>query len=337
MGKVLGLALALLSAEAWAGAPPATTTPAATTQTTTTPATTTPATTMPAAEAHEAARKLSAQAVKLYDLGEFALSLELFEKADALYPSPSYRVYMARAYAKLGKVRKSVATYDEAIHMTRPPSAPAGFVEAQQAAAEERAETAKRLAVLRIDVTGARAEDVTLTVDGETVSAASRLRVELDPGRHQIAATSPQTAARSQSVELKEGASSTVSLALEPRDGSVPPFRPLAITAAALSGAGLVVAVASGVVLAEKHNAILQECPNRVCSPAGRALIQSVSPINDVNLAGIVVAAASGTAAAVFLTLHLRGPKSATATATTTAIVPAPLPGGGGLWVTRSF
>jgi hypothetical protein len=296
---------------AWAQAPPSTTAQVA-------------------GGARETARGLTAQAVKLYDAGEFALALELFEKADTLYPTPQYRVYAARAYAKLGKLRRAVAKYDEATQVPLPPDAPPSFVEAQKTAADERAETAKRIPILRIDVTGAPAADVTLTVDGEPVSPAGRLRLELDPGRHRIAATAPQTHGSSQTVDLREGASSSVLVTLKP----VAParhWRILAITTGAVGGAGLIAAIASGVVLAEKRSAILDDCPNNLCTPTGRALINSVAPIEHVNLAGWILAAAGGAAAGTFLYLDLRASKPAT------AIVPAPLPGGVGVWVTRRF
>lgn len=310
-GAVLGLLAALLPAAARAQAPPG-------------------STAQVTVSARETARGLTAQAVKLYDAGQFALALELFEKADTLYPTPQYRVYAARASAKLGKLRKAVAKYDEATKMPLPPDAPPSFAEAQKTATDERAEIAKRLSILRIDVTGAPAADVTLTVDGEPVTQAGRLRLELDPGRHQIAVTAPRTHGSSQTVELREGASSSVLMTLKP-DVPARPWRTLAITSGAVGGAGLIAAIVSGVVLAEKRSAILDECPNNLCTPAGRDLINSVAPIEHVNLAGWIVAATGGAAAAAFLYLDLRGSKPAT------AIAPAPLPGGVGVWVTRRF
>jgi hypothetical protein len=287
-----------------------------------------------ASDARETARKLAEQAAKLYDAGDFTQALELFEKADATYPAPQYRVYVARTYAKLGKLRRSIAKFDEAMQMPLPPSPPPGFVEAHNAATEERAETAKRLPILRLDVTGAPAAQVTLTVDGEPVPSLKWARVELDPGRHQIAAAAPGTRGSAQSVELREGVSSSVLVTLQPLAIAPPPARPwraLAIAGGALTGAGLIVAIATGAVLAEKHSAILNDCPNNVCTPTGSALINSVPPIDHVNLAGWIVTAVGGVATAVFLGLDLSGPKP------TTAIVPAALPGGGGLWITGRF
>ncbi|MFT3772862.1 MAG: hypothetical protein QM820_46340 [Minicystis sp.] len=312
-GTVLALLAALQPAKASAQAPPG---PAP----------------QAAAGARDTARGLTTQAVKLYDAGEFARALELFEKADALYPTPQYRVYVARAYAKLGKLQRAVAKYDEAMQMPLPPGAPPSFVEAQKTAAEERAEIAKRLPSLRIDVAGAPAADVTLTVDGEPVPSLKWARVELDPGSHRIEATAPRTRGSAQTVELREGATSSVLVTLQPLADAAPrPWRPLAITSGALGGAGLIVAIISGAVLAAKRSSILDECPNHLCTPAGRALINSVPPIEHANLAGWIGAATGTAAAAVFLYLDLRGSKPAT------ALVPAPLPGGGGVWVTRRF
>jgi hypothetical protein len=124
-----------------------------------------------------------------------------------------------------------------------------------------------------------------------------------------------------------------VLVTLQPLEVVAParPWRPLAITTGVVGGAGLVAAIVSGAVLADKHSAILRECPKERCTPTGRALIDSVGPIDRVNLGGWIAAAAGGAATAVFLYLDLRGSKPAV------AIAPAPLPGGGGVWVTRSF
>lgn len=314
-GTVLVLLAALLPAAAWAQAPQGTTAQTG------------------AASAHETARGLAGQAVKLYDTYEFALALELFEKADALFPTPQYRAYVARTYAKLGKLRKAIAKYDEAVQMPRPASVPPGFAEAQKLAAEERAEIAKRLPTLRIDVTGARAEDVTLTVDGEVVPSQKWARLELDPGRHQIAATAPRTHGGSQTVDLREGAPASVAVKLLPLE-DVPasrPWRTVAIATGAVGGVGLITAIATGVVLSQKHSAILNDCPGNRCNPEGRALINSLPPIEHANLAGWIVTATGGAAAIISAVLDARGSKPAT------AIAPVALPGGGGVWFTRRF
>jgi hypothetical protein len=68
-----------------------------------------------------------------------------------------------------------------------------------------------------------------------------------------------------------------------------------------------------------------------VCTPAGRSLIESVGPIDQVNLAGWITTAVGAAATGVFVVLDQR------AQAPTTAVAPALLPGGLGVSVTRGF
>jgi hypothetical protein len=286
-------------------------------------------------EARDAARALAAQALKAYEAGDSAAALELFEKADARYPAPQYRIYVARANAKLGKLRKAVAAYDAAVSMPLPAGAPASFAEAQKTASEERAELEKRLATLHVDVKGATPGGATVAIDGEPASADGREVRGLDPGPHRVVVTAGG-AEHAISVDLREGAASTVGVsfsgaALEARPSTSRPFRTAAIASGAIGGAGLVLAIATGAVLVDRHATIGRECPNQACSPAGRALIDGNGPIDAANLAGWIVTAAGAAATAAFLIVDH------TQAAPTTALVPAVLPGGAGAWLTRRF
>jgi hypothetical protein len=287
-----------------------------------------------AANAREAARGLAAQALSSYDAGDLAVALPLFEKADALYPTPQYRVYIARAYAKLGQLRRAVAEYDEALLLPLPPEAPPSFVDARKTALNERTEAEKRLAIVAVEVSGAPSADVTIKVDGEAIRPEAGGYLMLDAGHHRLAAKAPTTSETVEVVELTEGRSSSVRFALTPLsdtagDGAKRPFRALAIASGAVGASGLVLAVASGAVLAQKRGAILDACPSRACSPDGRALIDGLPPVERANLAGWIAAAAGGAFAAAFVTLDHRAPK--------TTVTPAVLPGGAFAFVTRKF
>jgi tetratricopeptide (TPR) repeat protein len=284
----------------------------------------------PSPAALASARGIAAQAMRFYDAGQYGRAIELFEKADAEYPSPTYRVYAARAYVRWGKLRRAVARYTEAVQMS-PPTGAATFVEAQKTAADERAELVQRLAVLRIEVTGAPPEAVTLTVDGERIPAGDWAAVRLDSGPHQIEAVAEATSA-SRGVSLVERASERVTLELKP-----PVFGRFTVpivTAFAVGGAGLVVAIVTGGVLGAKHAAINASCSNKACTPTGTALIKSLPPLDDANSAGWgigLIGLSLGGLGAVLATIDRNRTKRAT------ALLPAALPGGGGLWVTGRF
>src|SRR5689334_3982251 len=80
----------------------------------------------PSQAALAGARADAAQAMRFYDAGQYGRAIELFEKADAEYPSPTYRVYAARAYARWGKLRRAMVRYTEAVQMS-PPTGAATF------------------------------------------------------------------------------------------------------------------------------------------------------------------------------------------------------------------
>jgi hypothetical protein len=279
----------------------------------------------------DVARGLAAQALKLYESGEYAPSIELFEQADAQYPAPQYRVYAARAYAKSGKLRQAAAWYARAVEMTPPPGSPPSFREAQKTAVDELALVRGRIAVLRLDVTGAPPANVAVTVDGEPVAPASFDRVAVDPGRHQVTATAAGYTGVSRTVEVGEGGVQPVPLALLP---AVPvqttDLRTVTYVAAGVAGVGFIVAVATGGVLASKHSAILAACPNMICTPAGRALINSTGPIDAANVVGWVIGLAGAAGAVATVVIDRTGKRE-------TAVLPVVLPGGGGIWITRSF
>jgi hypothetical protein len=269
--------------------------------------------------------------MRFYDAGQYGRAIELFEKADAEYPSPTYRVYAARAYAKWGKLRRAATRYTDAIQMS-PPAGATMFVEAQKTAADERAELEPRLAVLRIEVTGAPPETVTLTVDGERIPPGDRGAVRLDPGPHQIEAVAATTSA-SRAVVLEERSRDRVTLELRPP--AFGRFTVPIVTAFAVGAAGLLVAIVTGGVLSAKHGAIDASCPGKVCTLAGRELINSVPPLNDANSAGwgigLIGAGLGAVGAILVVAIDRRRP------AREAALVPVALPGGGGLWATGRF
>jgi hypothetical protein len=284
------------------------------------------------ASPRDVARGLAAEALKLYELGQYAAASELFERADTQYPAPQYRVYTARAYAKSGKLRQAAVWYARAVDMTPPPGSPPSFRDAQKTAVDELAVVRGRVAVIHLDVRGAPAPDVAVTVDGEPVAPADWTSLPVDPGRHRVTATAAGFTGVSREVDIGEGAMQAVPLALTPvpKSTATPDLRTVMYFAAGVGGAGFFVAVVTGGVLAAKHSAIQDACPNMICTPAGRALINSTGPIDAANVAGWVVGMA-GLAGVVALFVVERTGK------TQTAVLPVVLPGGGGISITGGF
>jgi PEGA domain len=176
--------------------------------------------------ARSSARPLASEGAALFDAGRYADAIDRFMKADKLYPTPHYRVYVARAHANLGKLTLAMGAYERAIALAVPASAPPSFRDIQAIAAAELLEIRRRVATVQIVVAGPSAGEARVTIDGEEVRAAELAKKVLDPGPHTVGAAAPGFRAATQTIDAKEGGVQQVSLTLEraarsgPLDGS---------------------------------------------------------------------------------------------------------------------
>ena len=161
------------------------------------------------------ARPLAAEGARLYDAGQYADAIDRFQKADALYPTPQYRVYIARSCARLGRVTESARTYEKAIALPVPVDAPASFGTAQSTAAAELQEVRRRVATLQVVLTGPLMGEVHVTIDGVAVDGAELPKKELDPGLHTIVAAAEGFDVLTRTIEVREGDAERVELTLQ--------------------------------------------------------------------------------------------------------------------------
>lgn len=166
--------------------------------------------------AREAARPLAAAGLTAYDAGQFVEAIAQFRGADAMYPAPQYRVYIARAHKHLGQVASAARAYEAAVGMPPPPDAGTGFLEAQSLAAAELQEIRPRIPAIQFQIMGPAPLAVLVTVDGATVPASAWASIELDPGPHTLSASAPGFRSVTLPVEAMESQVARVALVLEP-------------------------------------------------------------------------------------------------------------------------
>lgn len=167
----------------------------------------------------EAARSLAREAMAYYQAGNFEGAAVGFRKADAVYAAPQYRIYEARALAKLGKVASAARAYDRVMALPVPDGAPASFAEAQRTAVSEVAELRKRVPVIRMLVTDAPIGIVVVMVDGVNVPRAGWARVEVDPGSHAVVISAAGYDGISRTLDMREGVVETVEVVMK----AIPP------------------------------------------------------------------------------------------------------------------
>ncbi len=174
----------------------------------------------------EQARVLGEEGLTKYDAGDFAGALDKLDKAYGLYPAPTLGLYSARALAKLGRLLEASRRYLEVSRATLEADASDQLRQAQADAQSEQAVLQKRIPQLRIELTGAEASEVSITLNGQPV-APSELNQsrQLDPGKYVVrGARGSET--RRQEVALRESETKTAVLQFEPP----PPPAPVAPT-----------------------------------------------------------------------------------------------------------
>jgi hypothetical protein len=168
-------------------------------------------------EQRAAARTAATEGIKAFEAGRYQEALDYCKRAEAIMHAPTHLLLIARASAKLGRLVEAQEAYFRIQRDPLTADAPAAFVEAQHKAAEEQAELTPRIPTLKVELEGARAADVTVTLDGAALPAALiGLAGPVDPGQHTLVAKGAGMASDAVTVTVTEGTKPTVTLVVRP-------------------------------------------------------------------------------------------------------------------------
>lgn len=265
--------------------------------------------------ARDAARALAEEGLALIDGGQLEAGIDKLLRAEAMFHAPTHHLFLARAYAQLGKLGRAESHYRRLVDEALPNYAPDAFREAQELGRQELAVLGPRVPHVRVLVTGAKPGDVEVEVDGVRVARWSD-PIPVDPGAHRIAVTAAGSPPRHSDVSLLEGAAQTVRFSFgEPS----PPARPdplpeassdawsgdgrsvAAATAFGVGGIGLVVGAVAGALSLDKVGDLEERCPSKACAPEDEALADDARALGTVSTVGFVVGGVGATVGLVVL------------------------------------
>ena len=134
-----------------------------------------------------AARQLGYEGLEAYRAGRYPEALDKLGRAYAVVKAPSLGLWTARAMVQAGKL---VEASERLLEVTRLPVSggdEALQTAAKETAAKERNQLAPRIPHVRIEIEGADAATVNVTLDGRTVpTALLGLDHPVNPGRHEL-------------------------------------------------------------------------------------------------------------------------------------------------------
>jgi hypothetical protein len=174
------------------------------------------------AEDKATARELAKDGIAAEESGDCKTAIDRLERAESLYHAPPHLQYLARCYQKTGRLVDATETWRKLTLETLPPNSPPAFKEAVTEAETELPKLEPRLARLTVK-TKETYPELVLEVDGKAwPTAAIGVPRVIDPGKHAIVARATGFAASSQEVDLEEGKSSEITIALTPGAPAVP-------------------------------------------------------------------------------------------------------------------
>jgi hypothetical protein len=228
-------------------------------------------------------------------------ALAKFRAAYALVPTPITGLEVGRELIATGKILEGRALLLEVSRMPKKPGESEKAQEARDEAADLAQKAHGKLATLTVetDATDVSIDDVAIPKD-----ATHAPRV-LDPGHHVIVVRSGGKIGRAE-VDLAPGDQHQVRVDADHDDGTKPPvehggrlvFRPRTpfFVSVVVTGAGLVLGVATGIPAVAIAGHLSSECPSKKCPPSAAGDLDATLALGWVSTIGFAVAGAGAIA-----------------------------------------
>lgn len=276
-----------------------------------------------------AAESLFQEARGLMDQKRYPEACAKFTESLRLDPTLGTKLNLARCHESEGKIATAWAEYREVVVLARQ----AGQTERADAAEELSKKLEASLPKLKVEVPKAT-PGLVVKRDGTEVGAGSLgTALPVDPGEHTIVASAPGYTEWSTKVQVAadggEKAVTVPALVAAPKEGpeKAGGSSALGTVGLAVGGAGVAALVAGGVLGgltladADKARSDPTLCPDNLCSPAGREVVNGAET---KGLVSTILLAAGGVMAAGGVTLFLVGRSKAPEKTASAASGPRP-------------
>jgi len=257
-----------------------------------------------------------------FERQRYAEALASFERSQGYVASPNTGLMIARCLRELGRGSEAVTAFDRAEAEARKR---AGQGETKYAATAEAAKTEGaqlRASLGTITVRVARPAGATVTVDGKplAISASGEATLLHEPGTVAVIVRDANGGQQKQTVTVAKGAAVTMDFAGDagttvpgPVVGPPPPSGtrgsswavPAAITAGAVTVAGLAVFTGFGLSSQSTYDDLVARCGASPCGPAERADADSGARAQTIANVGLTVGLVAAAATIVFVVVAI--------------------------------
>jgi hypothetical protein len=171
-------------------------------------------------EERSGARAAANQGVEAFDQQRWADAIELFSRAEEVVHSPVHLSFIARAEMKLGHLVKASELFNRIKREPLPANPPKAQADAVANASAQLDALEEQLAYVEIRISGAKAQELTVTTDGLVVaSALVAVRRPIDPGVHVFKASGAVGGSEPVTAVFKAGERRLIELLIRPELG----------------------------------------------------------------------------------------------------------------------
>lgn len=152
------------------------------------------------------AREFATRGAEAFDRGDYALALDDFNRASALFGAPTITLMQARALVKLGRWLEGLDHYQRTARQTLDPSDPPPFHDAVRQAGVEGETLRQQLPQLSLLVDTHSQPPIVVELDGQTLpSLLLNTQRPIDPGFHKLEASRASVTFLERTIETKPG------------------------------------------------------------------------------------------------------------------------------------
>lgn len=258
------------------------------------------------------ARELFNEGLRLRESGDTSGALEKLKVAHALGNTPITGLELAKTYELAGQLVEARETLLAIGRIAVKASETARSSAARSDAARRAEELRLRIPSLTVKIAGVTPSSVTVAIDQVSVPLEALEARPVNPGPHEVSATSTGGSVAHESIDLKEGESREVELTIKPVAVAVQPtptrtpsqdpgtpevpsagqggFSPVFYAGLGLAGAGLIAGSVTGGLALGKASAARQNCIGLSCNPTGYDDVNSGRTLGTISTVGFIAA-----------------------------------------------
>ena len=169
------------------------------------------------------ARAAANQGVTAFEAGNYKDALSFMERAESLVHALPHLLYIARSNEKLGNLVQAREAYLKIGREKIKPTDPDVFRETQATAEQELKALEPRIPTVTVNVEGAPASGLTVTMDGQPFAVGLLgVPAPMNPGQHTFEAKAPGMLPATQQATVAESGKASVTLKMQPSGEPVP-------------------------------------------------------------------------------------------------------------------